>query len=151
MSLGDREGVHTAWRMQRRASLPVGKATPHTIPLLLLPRGQHTLCGQEPECLAPPLKHSRAPPLSRPQEFPFENRSITWQELHSSLMRECRFSFLKKKKETCIGVQWLCNIVSVSAAQKSESPYVRIYLLFSGFPSHLGHYRTLSRVPCAVQ
>lgn len=92
MSLGDREGVRMAGRMQRRASLPVGKAMPCTIPLIPLPRGQLTLCGQEPECLAPSLKHSRAPPLSRPQEFPSKNRSITWQELHSSLMRECRFS-----------------------------------------------------------
>ena len=101
MSLGDREGVCMAGRTQRRASLPVGKAMPRTTPPLLLPHSQHTLCGQEPECLAPPLKHSRAPPLSRPQEFPFENRSITWQGLHSSLIRECRVSsfFEKKRKQ----------------------------------------------------
>ena len=100
MSLGDREGVRMAGGTQRRASLPVGKAMPRTTPPLLMPHGQHTLCGQEPECLAPPLKHSRASPLSRPQEFPFENRSITWQGLHSSLMRECRFSsFFEKKRK----------------------------------------------------
>ena len=29
--------------------------------------------------------------------------------------------------------------------------YVYIYPLFYGFPSHLGHHRALSRVPCAIQ
>ena len=29
--------------------------------------------------------------------------------------------------------------------------YIYIYLLFFGSPSHLGHYRALSRVPRAVQ
>ena len=30
------------------------------------------------------------------------------------------------------------------------SPYVCIYPLFSGFPSHIGHHRGLSWVPCAI-
>lgn len=128
MSLGDREGVQTAWRMQRRASLPVGKATPHTIPLLLLPRGQHTLCGQEPECLAPPLKHSRAPPLSRPQEFPFENRSITWQELHSSLMRECRFSFFKKKRKKHVLEYSGCAILCQFLLHRRVNHHTYVYI-----------------------
>ena len=29
--------------------------------------------------------------------------------------------------------------------------YVYIYPLLFGFPSHLGHHRALSRVPCAIQ
>ena len=29
--------------------------------------------------------------------------------------------------------------------------YTCIYVPFFGFPSHLGHHRALSRVPCAVQ
>ena len=29
--------------------------------------------------------------------------------------------------------------------------YVYIYPLFFGFPSHLGHHRALSGVPCAIQ
>ena len=29
--------------------------------------------------------------------------------------------------------------------------HVYIYTLFFGFPSHLGHHRELSRVPCATQ
>ena len=34
---------------------------------------------------------------------------------------------------------------------KVNQQYFYIYPLFSGFPSHLGHHRALSRVPCAVQ
>ena len=38
----------------------------------------------------------------------------------------------------------------VSAVQQSESA-VRIHISpFFGFPSHLGHHRALSRVPCAI-
>ena len=29
--------------------------------------------------------------------------------------------------------------------------YVYLYHFFFGFPSHLGHHRALSRVPCAIQ
>ena len=32
-----------------------------------------------------------------------------------------------------------------------QSLYIHKYPLFFGFPSHLGHHRTLSRVPCAIQ
>ena len=46
----------------------------------------------------------------------------------------------------------LLSLVVVSAVQQSESAVrVHIYPLFFGFPSHLGHYRALVRVPCAVQ
>ena len=34
---------------------------------------------------------------------------------------------------------------------KVSQLYVYIYPLFGGFPSHLGHHRALSRVPCAIQ
>ena len=45
----------------------------------------------------------------------------------------------------------LAAIVLVSAAQQSESAiYIHISPFF-GFPSHSGHHRALSRVPCAVQ
>ena len=42
----------------------------------------------------------------------------------------------------------LCQLLLYS---KVYQPYVYIYPLFSGFPSHLGHHRALSRVPCALQ
>ena len=31
------------------------------------------------------------------------------------------------------------------------NPYINIHPLFFGFPSHLGHHRSLSRVPCAIR
>ena len=34
---------------------------------------------------------------------------------------------------------------------KVNQLYIYIYPLFFGFPSHLGHHRALSRVPCAIQ
>ena len=34
---------------------------------------------------------------------------------------------------------------------KVNQLYIHIYLLFFGLPSHLGHQRSLSRVPCALQ
>ena len=36
-----------------------------------------------------------------------------------------------------------------SAVQQSESA-IDIHPLFFGFPSHLGHLRTLTGVPCAI-
>ena len=32
-----------------------------------------------------------------------------------------------------------------------NQPYIYIYPLPFGFPSHLGHHSALSRVPCAAQ
>lgn len=46
-----------------------------------------------------------------------------------------------------IGVWLLYNVGSPSTVQL----YVYIYFLFLGFPSHLGQYRGLIRVPCAIQ
>ena len=48
------------------------------------------------------------------------------------------------------------TMLLVSAVEQSESAtlihiYVNIQPLFLGFPSHLGHDRTLSRVPWATQ
>ena len=34
---------------------------------------------------------------------------------------------------------------------KVNQPYVYMHSLFFGFPSHLGHHRAPSRVPCATQ
>ena len=34
---------------------------------------------------------------------------------------------------------------------QAGSLYTLIYPFFFGFPSHLGHHRALSRVPCAIQ
>ena len=34
---------------------------------------------------------------------------------------------------------------------KVNQLYIYIHPLFFGFPSHLGHHRALSRVPCAIQ
>ena len=43
------------------------------------------------------------------------------------------------------------NVLSVSSLQQSESAtYICISILFRLF-SHIGHYKVLSRVPCAIQ
>ena len=49
-----------------------------------------------------------------------------------------------------IGVQLIYNVVLVSAVQQSESAKLYIYPRFFRFFSHIGHYRVLSRVPCAI-
>ena len=49
------------------------------------------------------------------------------------------------------------NVVLVSGVQQSESVIhiyivdIYPYLLFFSFFSHIGHYRVLSRVLCAIQ
>ena len=48
----------------------------------------------------------------------------------------------------------LYNAVLVSAAQQSEPAihtYIYVSNLFFGFPSHLGHHRALSSIPCAAE
>ena len=49
----------------------------------------------------------------------------------------------------------LYNVLLASAVQQSGSAIykyiqIQIYPLFVGFPSHLGHHRTLGRAPCAI-
>ena len=44
----------------------------------------------------------------------------------------------------------LCNVVLISAVQQMNQPHAYISPLFE-FPSHLGHHRALSRVPCTIQ
>ena len=55
------------------------------------------------------------------------------------------FSFLFLLEYNCFML--LCHILLYS---KVSQPYVYIYPFFFGFPSHLGHYRAPSRVPCAI-
>ena len=47
------------------------------------------------------------------------------------------------------------NVVLVSAISKVNQLYICIYVniypLFFRYFSHIGHYRVLSRVPCAIQ
>jgi len=50
------------------------------------------------------------------------------------------------------------NVVLVSGVQQSESithththTHIYIYTLFFRFFSHIGHYRVLTGVPCAIQ
>ena len=50
-----------------------------------------------------------------------------------------------------IRIQLIYNAVLVSYVQKSGFVIIYIYPLFSRFFSHVGHYRVLSRVPCATQ
>ena len=50
-----------------------------------------------------------------------------------------------------IGIWLLCNIVQCLLYSKVNQLCVYIYLLFIGFPFHLGHHRVLSGVPCAEQ
>ena len=54
------------------------------------------------------------------------------------------FSFLLEY--SCFTI--LCQLLLYS---KLNQLYLYIYPLFFGFPSHLSHYRALSRVPCAIQ
>ena len=42
-------------------------------------------------------------------------------------------------------------VVLASAYSKVNQPYIYISPLFFGFPSHLGHHRSLTRVPWAIQ
>ena len=42
-------------------------------------------------------------------------------------------------------------VVLVSIAQQMNQLYVYIYPFSFGFPSHLCHHNTLSRVPCIIQ
>ena len=50
-----------------------------------------------------------------------------------------------------IGVYLLYNGVLVPAVEQSESALHIHTSPLLGFPSHLGHHRALSRVPCAIQ
>ena len=47
------------------------------------------------------------------------------------------------------------NIVALQCCillcRKVNQPHLHMQPLFLGFPSHLGHHRALSRVPCALQ
>ena len=47
-------------------------------------------------------------------------------------------------------VDLLC-CVSFLLYSKVNQSFIYIYPFFLRFPSHLGHYRALSRVPCAIQ
>ena len=45
-----------------------------------------------------------------------------------------------------------CNVLLASAIQQRESvTYMYTYIYSFLFFSHIGHYRVLSRVPCAIQ
>ena len=60
------------------------------------------------------------------------------------------FFFCDFLKLILIGLQLLYNVVLASNAQQKESAYLHICPLPFGIPSYPGHYRALSRVPCAV-
>ena len=47
-------------------------------------------------------------------------------------------------------LEYSCSVL-VSTVQKVNQLYVYIDPFFFGFPSHLGHHGSLSRVPCATQ
>ena len=53
--------------------------------------------------------------------------------------------FFFKKTKT-----FICSVVLVSGIQQSESVIPIHSPLFFRFFSHKGHYRVLSRVPCAI-
>ena len=48
------------------------------------------------------------------------------------------------------GVQLIYNVVSVSGVQQSESVMHIHISLFLRFYFHVGHYKVLNRVPCAI-
>ena len=50
-----------------------------------------------------------------------------------------------------IGAELIYNAVLVSGVSKANQLYINVSLLFFRFFSHIGHYRLLCRVPCAVQ
>ena len=50
-----------------------------------------------------------------------------------------------------IGVESIYNVVLISAVEQSDS-VIQIHIsTFFRFFSHIGHYRVLSRVSCAIQ
>ena len=50
-----------------------------------------------------------------------------------------------------IGVELIYNVVLVAGVQQSDSViHIHVFILFQIF-THIGYYRILSRVPCALQ
>ena len=84
------------------------------------------------------LKNSWAPQKLSAKPFPRKDEEGEWLVVANFLVSDPFF----KLGLTCV------SMLLVSAMQKSESA-VHISLLFFGFPSHLGHHRAVSRVPCA--
>ena len=80
---------------------------------------------------------------------PFPTANIaSWTDAIKVKMYVCSFFFYFKK----FLVEYSCfTMLLVSAVQQSESVIHYIYPLFFRFFSHIGHYRVLSRVPCAIQ
>ena len=51
----------------------------------------------------------------------------------------------------CVCVQLFTMLCQFLLYSEVNQLYVYIYPLLFGFPSHLGHHRAFSRVPCAIQ
>jgi len=69
--------------------------------------------------------------------------SVFWDSVH------CLLSLHVFLKKIPIGVQLFYNVMLFQVYNKVNQLY--IYPLFFRFFSHIGHYRVLSRVPCAIQ
>ena len=107
----------------------------------------------------PSLLHLPPPSLSHPSRWSQSTEMISLcyvAAISSSFTRlklqraGTTFCF-KLFKKVFIGVQLIYNVALVSSVQQSES-VIHIHIsLFFRFFSHIGHYRVLSRVPCAIQ
>ena len=70
------------------------------------------------------------------------DRGARWATVHGVAKSQTQLKRLSM--HACIvALQMLCYFLLHS---KVDQLYVHIYPLFSGFPSHLGHHRALSRV-----
>ena len=66
---------------------------------------------------------------------------------------ECSFFFFWKFyfiKKILLEYSWFTMLCQFQLYSKVNQLYVYIYPLFFRFFSHIGHYRVLSRVPCAI-
>ena len=100
-------------------------------------RGPHQRQLSRPSIMAPPLLNQFLPSSLRHQE------TQMWLTLVIQPPPPLFFSFFE--------VQLLYHVVLVSAVLAVSQLYVYTYSVFFGFPSHLGHHRSLSRIPCAAQ
>ena len=57
------------------------------------------------------------------------------------------FNFFKNFYWSIVALQY-CYFILYSRVNQL---YIYTYPLIFGFPSHLGHHRALSRVPCAIK
>ena len=76
----------------------------------------------------------------------FEHLKILFDYSIISALQSPSLSLFFLVKYSCLTMS--CQLLLYS---KVNQLHIYIYPFFFGFPSHLGHHRALSRVPCAIQ